>query len=132
VVIASGAKQSDEVVARAKPVAISRVPSLRSGQGFVATLLAMTCGWTFYDFINFSLFFKKEFVYRAIHLYFKKKALFLRLFLLKYLSGIILSRHKSDEGCLRIVGETDILYKGLKLEAKGVRHLPAGSKNLGF
>jgi len=29
-------EQSDEVVARAKPVAISRVPSLRSGQGFVA------------------------------------------------------------------------------------------------
>ena len=28
--------QSDEVVARAKPVAISRVPSLRSGQGFVS------------------------------------------------------------------------------------------------
>jgi hypothetical protein len=52
VVIASGAKQSDEVVARAKPVAISRVPSLRSGQGFVAMLLAMTCGWTFYGFIK--------------------------------------------------------------------------------
>jgi len=39
--------QSDEVVARAKPAAISRVPSLRLGQGFVvprsAGLLAMTC-----------------------------------------------------------------------------------------
>ena len=34
--------QSDEVVARAKPVAISRVPSLRSGQGFVVSLHAMT------------------------------------------------------------------------------------------
>jgi len=45
--VQGGAKQSDEVVARAKPVAISRVPSLRSGQGFVATLLAMTCDWTF-------------------------------------------------------------------------------------
>ena len=39
VVIASEAKQSDEVVARAKPVAISRVPSLRSGQGFVVPCL---------------------------------------------------------------------------------------------
>jgi hypothetical protein len=53
VVIASEAKQSDEVVARAKPVAISRVPSLRSGQGFVvprsAGLLAMTRGLTIYE-----------------------------------------------------------------------------------
>jgi hypothetical protein len=35
-----GAWESDEVVARAKPVAISWVPSLCSGQGFVS--LAMT------------------------------------------------------------------------------------------
>jgi hypothetical protein len=34
-----GAWQSDEVVARAKPVAISRVPSLCSGQGFVISCL---------------------------------------------------------------------------------------------
>jgi hypothetical protein len=33
--------QSDEVVARAKPVAISRVPSLCSGQGFVPRIM---CG----------------------------------------------------------------------------------------
>jgi hypothetical protein len=51
-VIASEAKQSDEVVARAKPVAISRVPSLCSGQGFVAALLAMTSGWASYGFTN--------------------------------------------------------------------------------
>ena len=40
-------------------MAISRVPSLRSGQGFVATLLAMTRGWTFYEFIkvDFNFFF---------------------------------------------------------------------------
>jgi hypothetical protein len=34
---AQKAWQSDEVVTRGKPVAISRVPSLCSGQGFVAT-----------------------------------------------------------------------------------------------
>jgi len=60
VVVASEAKQSDEVVARAKPVAISRVPSLRSGQGFVATLLAMTRGWTFYEFIKIGMTFKEH------------------------------------------------------------------------
>ena len=39
---AAEAWQSDEVVARAKPVAISRDPSLRSGQGLLRSHLAMT------------------------------------------------------------------------------------------
>jgi hypothetical protein len=43
VIMASEAKQSDEVVVRAKPAAISGVPSLRSRQGFVAALPTMTC-----------------------------------------------------------------------------------------
>jgi len=39
---AKGAAIRLGVVARAKPVAISRVPSLCSGQGFFVSLIAMT------------------------------------------------------------------------------------------
>jgi len=49
----------------------------------------------------------------------KKRAIFLRLFLLKCLSGITSSRHRSDEGFLWMVGESGVLYRGLRFEPKG-------------